>query len=95
MRHARYVVDPDDPRAPSQEVWDRLTEDERAQVLASLPSKRAAEEEARRAQAEARRADEEARRAEEEARRADALAERIERLTARLRELGVDPDEIE
>ncbi len=55
MRHARYVVDPDDPRAPSQEVWDLLTEGERAQVLASLPSKRAADEEARRADALAER----------------------------------------
>ena len=33
-----YRVDPDDPRAPPQEVWDRLTPEERARVIASLPS---------------------------------------------------------
>lgn len=35
---ARYFVDPDDPRAPPQDVWDAMTPDERAEVLASLPS---------------------------------------------------------
>jgi Uma2 family endonuclease len=33
----RYRVDPADPRAPSQEVWDSLTDDERARVVAALP----------------------------------------------------------
>ncbi|MBN1205938.1 MAG: Uma2 family endonuclease [Myxococcaceae bacterium] len=33
-----YRVDPDDPRAPPQEVWERLTAEERAQIVASLPS---------------------------------------------------------
>jgi Uma2 family endonuclease len=33
-----YRVDPDDPRAPPQEVWDHLSPEERRQVLASLPS---------------------------------------------------------
>ncbi|HYO55852.1 Uma2 family endonuclease [Archangium sp.] len=33
-----YSIDPDDPRAPPQEVWDRLSPEERAQVLARLPS---------------------------------------------------------
>ncbi len=33
-----YVVDPDDPRAPPQDVWDRMTPEERARVVASLPS---------------------------------------------------------
>ncbi|MCA9607479.1 MAG: Uma2 family endonuclease [Myxococcales bacterium] len=33
-----YVVDPNDPRAPSQEVWDALCEAARRRVLASLPS---------------------------------------------------------
>jgi Uma2 family endonuclease len=33
-----YRVDPDDPRAPPQEVWDRLTLEERARVIESLPS---------------------------------------------------------
>lgn len=32
-----YRVDPDHPRAPPQDVWDRLSEAERAQVVASLP----------------------------------------------------------
>jgi Uma2 family endonuclease len=34
----RYVVDPADPRAPSVEVWDAMTKEERAAVLAALPS---------------------------------------------------------
>jgi Uma2 family endonuclease len=38
MRPARFVVDPHDPRAPSQEVWDRLSDAERRQLVASLPS---------------------------------------------------------
>jgi hypothetical protein len=33
-----YRIDPDDPRAPPQEVWDRLTPEERARVVESLPS---------------------------------------------------------
>lgn len=38
MPTSRYQVDPDDPRAPSQEVWDALTIAERAKVVAELPS---------------------------------------------------------
>lgn len=33
-----YVVDPDDPRAPPQEIWDAMSPAERARVLASLPA---------------------------------------------------------
>lgn len=33
-----YRVDPDDPRAPPQEVWERLTPEERVRVIESLPS---------------------------------------------------------
>jgi Uma2 family endonuclease len=33
-----YTVDPADPRAPSQEIWDALTAEERAAVVASLPA---------------------------------------------------------
>lgn len=33
-----YRIDPDDPRAPPQEVWDRLTPSERARLLEELPS---------------------------------------------------------
>ncbi|GMV43181.1 MAG: hypothetical protein AMXMBFR64_48970 [Myxococcales bacterium] len=33
-----WVVDDDDPRAPTQEVWDRLTPEQRTAVLAMLPS---------------------------------------------------------
>lgn len=33
-----YRIDPDDPRAPPQDVWDRMSEAERAQVVASLPT---------------------------------------------------------
>jgi Uma2 family endonuclease len=35
---ARFVVDPRDPRAPPQHVWDRATEAERRTIVASLPS---------------------------------------------------------
>jgi Uma2 family endonuclease len=35
---ARYRVDPEDPRAPPQEVWDQLSPAEREQIVASLPS---------------------------------------------------------
>ncbi len=38
MAEPRYVVDPDDPRAPPQEVWDALSPEARLEVLASLPS---------------------------------------------------------
>lgn len=34
----KYVIDPDDPRAPSQADWDRMTPAERAEVLDGLPS---------------------------------------------------------
>ncbi len=34
----RYEVDPADTRAPTQEVWDAMTPEEHAAVLASLPS---------------------------------------------------------
>jgi Uma2 family endonuclease len=34
----KYVVDPDDPRAPSQEEWERMTPDEQTELLDSLPS---------------------------------------------------------
>ena len=33
-----YRVDPADPRAPPQDVWERLTPEERARVIDSLPS---------------------------------------------------------
>ena len=35
---SHFTVNPEDPRAPSQAVWDALGPDERAKVLASLPS---------------------------------------------------------
>ena len=38
MDAARFVVDPRDPRAPPQELWDRLSEPERRRIVASLPS---------------------------------------------------------
>lgn len=34
----RYVVDPDDPRAPRQDVWDAMSPEERRRVVASLPA---------------------------------------------------------
>lgn len=33
-----WLVDPDDPRAPPQDVWDRMTAEEHQQVLDALPS---------------------------------------------------------
>ena len=33
-----YFIDPKDPRAPSQEIWDSLSDDEREQVVEALPS---------------------------------------------------------
>jgi Uma2 family endonuclease len=33
-----YRVDPDDPRAPPQEVWERLSAEERARIVDRLPS---------------------------------------------------------
>ncbi|NVJ26808.1 Uma2 family endonuclease [Myxococcus sp. AM011] len=33
-----YRVNPDDPRAPPQELWEQLTPEEQAQVIDSLPS---------------------------------------------------------
>ena len=38
MERRRYVVDVLDPRAPSQEIWDALTEADRDRVVATLPS---------------------------------------------------------
>ena len=38
MRAPRFVVDPLDPRAPSREIWERLSESERAKIVATLPS---------------------------------------------------------
>ena len=35
---ARYVIDQRDPRAPLQDLWDRLDERTRARIVASLPS---------------------------------------------------------
>ena len=34
----RWTLDPDDPRAPTREVWDAMTPEERAHVVATLPS---------------------------------------------------------
>ncbi|MEP7119565.1 MAG: hypothetical protein ABJE95_01600 [Byssovorax sp.] len=41
MQHlpAAWVVDPDDPRAPPQELWDQMTPAERRRVVDSLPTK--------------------------------------------------------
>ena len=38
MRIGPYRIDPDDPRAPPQEVWERLTPEERARIVDGLPS---------------------------------------------------------
>jgi hypothetical protein len=38
MSAARYRIDPADPRAPPQELWDALTEEEQSAIVANLPS---------------------------------------------------------
>src|SRR5688572_33509148 len=38
MAQSSWLVDPDDPRAPPQDVWDRMTSAEREHVVASLPA---------------------------------------------------------
>jgi len=38
MRHPPWLLDPNDPRAPAQEIWDRMTKEEREQVVAVLPA---------------------------------------------------------
>ncbi|MFT3768387.1 MAG: Uma2 family endonuclease [Minicystis sp.] len=35
---ASWPIDPDDPRAPPQEIWDQMTPEERRRVLDALPS---------------------------------------------------------
>ncbi|MDC0685033.1 hypothetical protein [Sorangium atrum] len=80
-----WVIDPDDPRAPPQELWDRMAPEERQRVLDTLPSKfdiseARIEETEMSLDEERQRADEERQRADEAERRlAEALAE-LERL---------------
>ncbi len=38
MNSTPFTINPEDPRAPSQELWDRLPPEERARIVASLPS---------------------------------------------------------
>ncbi|HEY5960593.1 MAG TPA: Uma2 family endonuclease [Polyangiaceae bacterium] len=38
MARPPYVIDPADPRAPSEAIWQAMTETERASVLEQLPS---------------------------------------------------------
>ncbi len=38
MRAASFIVDPEDPRAPSREIWAQLSDRERQDVLDALPS---------------------------------------------------------
>jgi Uma2 family endonuclease len=38
MPGASYAPDPSDPRAPSQQQWDELSGEERARIVAQLPS---------------------------------------------------------
>jgi Uma2 family endonuclease len=38
MQHVPYALDPDDPRAPSTDEWAAMSAEERAAVVASLPS---------------------------------------------------------
>src|SRR3989442_7955951 len=38
QRSETWIVDPDDPRAPPADVWERMTPEQRARVVESLPS---------------------------------------------------------
>jgi Uma2 family endonuclease len=38
MAQSTWIVDPADPRAPPQEVWDRLSSAERTRIVESLPT---------------------------------------------------------
>ena len=86
-----WVVDPDDPRAPPDEIWEAMSPEERQRVVDSLPGKtpkRLVEVEQRllaaeeRADAEARlRVEAQARVAELEKKLSEASA-KIARLTA-------------
>jgi Uma2 family endonuclease len=38
MSHPPWIMDPNDPRAPAQEIWAQMTKDEREQVVAALPA---------------------------------------------------------
>ncbi|HEY5960592.1 MAG TPA: Uma2 family endonuclease [Polyangiaceae bacterium] len=38
MARPPYVIDPADPRAPSEAIWQAMTEEERARVIELLPS---------------------------------------------------------
>ncbi|MBX3125845.1 MAG: Uma2 family endonuclease [Polyangiaceae bacterium] len=38
MAEAAWIIDPADPRAPPQEIWDRLTPAERERLVGSLPT---------------------------------------------------------
>ena len=94
MTQPSWLPDPEDPRAPPQEVWDRLTPEERERVVRALPSDmrldqlmEARDAALRKAEDEARRAEGEARRAEEEARRATALESEVAELRATLERL--------
>ncbi|ATB50968.1 hypothetical protein [Corallococcus macrosporus] len=73
-----YHVDPDDPRAPPQEVWDALSPEERQRIIDSLPSKLDLAE-ARLSKLRRQLAEETRRREEAERQLAEARAE-IERL---------------
>ncbi len=38
MGQSSWLIDPEDPRAPPQEIWDRMTPAEREQLVAALPA---------------------------------------------------------
>jgi hypothetical protein len=82
-----YVFDPEDPRAPSVEQWEQMLPDERARVVAMLPTEvpldpLAVELGNKLAEEQSRREEEERRRGIAEQQLAEALAE-IERLKNR------------
>ncbi|TKD09996.1 hypothetical protein [Polyangium fumosum] len=90
-----FAVDPEDPRAPPEEVWNALSAEERRRVVDMLPAARPQDrEKAERALAEARRlVDEERMRADELRMRADELRMRADELRMRADELRMRAEE--
>jgi len=86
-----FLMDPDDPRAPTEEQWAGMSDKERARVVAMLPSeveqkRERAEQERERAEQERERAEQERERAEQERDEALRKLALVEAELAKLRE---------
>ena len=92
-----WTIDPDDPRAPPDEIWDAMSPEERKRIVASLPTKSqlAAKETRQRAEEARQRAEEARQRVEAERRLAEAQAEAERKLAEVERKLAEAQAEIE